>query len=45
MDSLTHIVTGACIGELFLGKQLGKKAMLWGAITQSLPDIDFVTSF
>ena len=45
MDSLTHIVTGACIGELFLGKQLGKKAMLWGAITQSLPDIDFITSF
>src|SRR5689334_468038 len=45
MDSLTHIVTGACIGELFLGKRLGKKAMLWGAITQSLPDIDFISSF
>src|SRR5215471_5867826 len=45
MDSLTHIVVGACIGQLYAGKQLGKKAMLWGAVTQSLPDIDFVTSF
>lgn len=45
MDSLTHIVLGACIGEVFAGKQLGRKAMFWGALTQSLPDIDFVSSF
>jgi inner membrane protein len=45
MDSVTHIVTGACIGELFAGKKLGKKAMLWGAAAQSLPDIDVVTSW
>lgn len=45
MDSLTHIVLGACIGEAIAGKQLGKKALLWGAIAQSLPDIDFVASF
>lgn len=45
MDSLTHIVLGACIGEVFAGKQVGKKAMLWGALTQSLPDIDFIASF
>lgn len=45
MDSLTHIVLGACIGEVFAGKQLGKKAMFWGILTQSLPDIDFVASF
>lgn len=42
MDSLTHLVVGACIGELFLGKQLGRKALLWGAIAQSAPDIDVV---
>lgn len=44
MDSLTHIVLGACIGEAMLGKKLGKKAMLIGAIVQSLPDIDFVAA-
>src|SRR5664279_2319841 len=45
MDSLTHIAIGACIGELFLGKKIGKKAMLYGAIAASFPDIDFVTAF
>jgi inner membrane protein len=45
MDSLTHIAIGACIGDLFLGKKIGKKAMLYGAIAASLPDIDFVASF
>lgn len=45
MDSFTHIVLGACIGELVAGKQLGKKAMLIGAIANSFPDIDFVASF
>ena len=45
MDSITHIALGACMGEAFAGKQLGKKAMLWGALAQSIPDIDFVASF
>jgi inner membrane protein len=45
MDSLTHIAIGACIGDLFLGKKIGKIAMLYGAIAASLPDIDFVASF
>lgn len=45
MDSITHIVLGACMGEAFAGKTLGKKAMLWGAMAQSIPDIDFVASF
>ena len=36
---------GACIGEVVAGKQLGKKAMLMGAIAQSLPDIDFLFAF
>ncbi len=45
MDSLTHIALGACMGEAFAGKTLGKKAMLWGAMAQSIPDIDFITSF
>ncbi|MFZ1808607.1 MAG: metal-dependent hydrolase [Cyclobacteriaceae bacterium] len=45
MDSLTHIALGACIGELYAGKSLGKKALLIGAVAQSLPDIDFIASF
>jgi inner membrane protein len=45
MDSLTHIAIGACIGDLFLGKQIGKRAMFYGAIAASLPDIDFIASF
>lgn len=45
MDSLTHIALGACMGEAFAGKTLGKKAMLWGALAQSFPDIDFLAAF
>src|SRR5688572_18854298 len=45
MDSLTHIAVGACIGEAFLGRTIGKKAMIWGAVAHSLPDIDFITAF
>lgn len=45
MDSITHIAIGACMGEAFAGKRLGRKAMIWGAVAQSLPDIDFVASF
>ena len=44
MDSLTHIALGACIGEAFFEKGFGKKAILWGALAQSIPDIDFIAS-
>ena len=44
MDSITHLALGACMGEAFAGKTLGKKAMLWGAMAKSIPDIDFITS-
>jgi inner membrane protein len=43
MDSLTHILLGATLGELIAGKKLGKKAMLIGAVAQNLPDIDIVS--
>jgi inner membrane protein len=45
VDSLTHIALGACMGDAFAGKQLGKRAMFLGAVAQSLPDIDFIASF
>lgn len=36
---------GAVVGEALAGKRIGKSALLLGAIAQSLPDIDFITSF
>ena len=44
MDSLTHIVLGACVGEVIGGRKLGKQAMLLGAVAQSIPDIDFLAT-
>lgn len=44
MDTLTHTVLGACLGETIAGRQLGKKAMLIGALANNFPDIDVVTS-
>ncbi|MGV3539121.1 MAG: metal-dependent hydrolase [Rufibacter sp.] len=44
MDSLTHAALGACLGELLLSKKLGKKALLWGAVAQNIPDIDVVAA-
>jgi inner membrane protein len=32
------------MGEAFAGKTVGRKAMLWGALAQSFPDIDFLAS-
>ncbi len=40
MDSLTHLVLGAAIGEALLGKKIGRKAMLWGALADTIPDFD-----
>jgi inner membrane protein len=45
MDSITHASLGICAGEVLLGKKLGKKALLWGAIVQNLPDIDTGAAF
>lgn len=38
MDSLSHIVIGAAIGEVFLGKKIGRWGMLLGAIAKSAPN-------
>jgi inner membrane protein len=45
MDSITHIVLGATVGEALAGRKLGRKAMLLGAIANSLPDVDAIASF
>jgi len=45
MDSLTQIVLGAAVGEAVLGKKLGNKAMLYGGIAGTIPDLDIISSY
>jgi inner membrane protein len=40
MDSLTQIVLGAACGEAILGRKIGNKALLFGAIGGTIPDLD-----
>lgn len=40
MDSLTQIVLGAAVGEAVLGRKVGNKAMLYGAVAGTIPDLD-----
>ena len=40
MDTVTHTLLGAAIGEAILGKRIGRKAMFYGALMSNLPDID-----
>ena len=44
MDSLTQIVLGAAVGEVVLGKKLGNRAMVWGAIGGTIPDLDIIVN-
>ena len=45
MDSLTQIVLGAAVGEAILGKKVGNKAALFGAIAGTIPDLDVLARF
>jgi len=46
LDSLTHIVIGGALGELTLGKKIGNKAIVAGAVANTIPDLDvFFTKF
>jgi len=45
MDSLTQIVLGAAVGEAVLGKKVGNRAMFYGAIAGTIPDLDVISSF
>ncbi len=44
MDSVTQIVLGAAVGEAVLGKKIGNKAMVLGAIAGTIPDLDVLSS-
>src|SRR4051812_44919099 len=45
MDSLTHLVLGSAIGEVTLGKKIGYKAAIVGAIAETVPDLDIFLNF
>jgi len=40
VDSITQAVLGAAVGELMLGKRMGNRALVWGALFGTLPDLD-----
>lgn len=42
MDSITQGVLGAAIGEAILGKKIGNKGVIVGAIVATIPDLDVI---
>jgi inner membrane protein len=44
MDSFTQIVLGAACGEAVAGRKLGNRALLWGAVGGTIPDLDVLAS-
>ena len=40
MDSITQLALGAAVGEATAGRQAGRRALLWGAVCGTLPDLD-----
>lgn len=45
MDSVTQAALGAAIGGVVLGRRLGRKAVLIGAVLGTLPDLDVVLDY
>ena len=45
MDSLTQLTLGAAVGEMVAGKKAGNKAILWGAIAGTIPDLDIIAGY
>lgn len=44
MDSISQFVLGAAVGEAVLGKSMKNKALLWGGIAGTIPDLDVIFS-
>ncbi|MCP4077080.1 MAG: metal-dependent hydrolase [Gammaproteobacteria bacterium] len=40
MDSVTQLLLGAATAEASAGRQIGRRAALWGAVCGTLPDLD-----
>jgi inner membrane protein len=45
MDSLSQIVLGAAVGEVVLGRRIGNRAMVWGAVAGTIPDMDVLGGY
>lgn len=45
MDSLTHVVMGASMQGALLGRAQGRKALLYGAVLATLPDLDVLIPY
>ncbi len=45
MDSVTQIVLGAAVGEAVLGKKIGNKAIVLGAIAGTISDLDVIANY
>ncbi|MBI3506394.1 MAG: metal-dependent hydrolase [Proteobacteria bacterium] len=42
MDSFTHLAVGACVGHAVAGPRLGRRALAFGALAATIPDLDTV---
>ena len=45
MDSITQFVLGAFVGERVVGKEMGKRSMIYGGIIATIPDLDIFFKF
>jgi inner membrane protein len=45
MDSLTQVALGGAVGYAVLGSKVGRKAIIWGAILGTLPDLDVLLPY
>ncbi len=44
VDSITQAALGAAVGEMMLGRRMGNRALAWGALFGTLPDLDAIVS-
>jgi inner membrane protein len=40
MDSVSQLAVGAVAGEVVLGRKVGNRALIWGAVVGTIPDLD-----
>ena len=45
MDTVTQIALGAAVGEAVMGRQVGRRALLWGGVCGLFPDLDILIPF
>ncbi|NNE55295.1 MAG: metal-dependent hydrolase [Flavobacteriales bacterium] len=44
MDSVSQFVLGAAVAEVCVGKKIGNRALLFGGIAGTIPDLDVITN-